>query len=274
MRLRREGPARRRRAVRRSRATSQTNRSRPYTRRTITDALAVLADHLGGDTRAGVRDGLRGVREQPVLRRRAVSKPKGGVVPGAIGLSTQAGCTSAELKRLLRKKKILKKKFIALPTLSARWLPGGRFLRRLKVAVSLARDERISTPVYAFGEKKKKKKRRRHDGADGGYASARRAFRIIDRVSHGGERLDANVLARALGISPSTCYQVLRILIDEGYLRRLPGAPAMSSDRALAPLRAPRGARASKPSSAPSSDDLARRIRTCAACFGLLDRER
>src|SRR5215207_11370285 len=64
--------------------------------------------------------------------------------------------------------------------------------------------------------------RRRHDGADGGYPSARRAFRIIDRVSHGGERLDATVLARALGISRSTCYQVLGILIDEGYLRRLP----------------------------------------------------
>jgi DNA-binding IclR family transcriptional regulator len=65
--------------------------------------------------------------------------------------------------------------------------------------------------------------RRRHDGAAAGYPSARRAFRIIDRVSHGGDGLDARALARALGISRSTCYQVLGILIDEGYLRRLPG---------------------------------------------------
>jgi len=63
--------------------------------------------------------------------------------------------------------------------------------------------------------------RRRHDGADGGHPSARRAFRIIDRVSHGGEGLEAKALARALGISRSTCYEVLGILIDEGYLRRL-----------------------------------------------------
>jgi DNA-binding IclR family transcriptional regulator len=63
---------------------------------------------------------------------------------------------------------------------------------------------------------------RRHDGADAGYPSARRAFRMIDRVSHGGEGLEAKVLARALGISRSTCYQLLGILIDEGYLRRLP----------------------------------------------------
>jgi DNA-binding IclR family transcriptional regulator len=64
--------------------------------------------------------------------------------------------------------------------------------------------------------------RRRHDGAHAGYPSARRAFRIIDRISHGGEGLDAKVLARALGISRSTSYQVLAILVDEGYLRRLP----------------------------------------------------
>ena len=60
------------------------------------------------------------------------------------------------------------------------------------------------------------------DGGDDGYPSARRAFRIIDRVSHGGEGLEAKGLADALGVSSSTCYQVLGILIDEGYLRRLP----------------------------------------------------
>lgn len=54
------------------------------------------------------------------------------------------------------------------------------------------------------------------------YASARRAFRIIDRVSRGGEGLDVRSLARALGISTSNCYLLLNVLIEEGYIRKLP----------------------------------------------------
>jgi IclR family acetate operon transcriptional repressor len=59
-------------------------------------------------------------------------------------------------------------------------------------------------------------------GVDPAYASARRAFRIIDRVSRGGGGLDARDLARSLEISPSTCYQLLGVLIEGGYLDRLP----------------------------------------------------
>jgi IclR family transcriptional regulator, acetate operon repressor len=80
-----------------------------------------------------------------------------------------------------------------------------------------------STFGHAPTSRRRPADRRRHDGADPAYPSARRAFRIIDRVSHGGDGLEATVLAHALGISRSTCYQVLGILIDEGYLRRLPG---------------------------------------------------
>jgi IclR family KDG regulon transcriptional repressor len=54
------------------------------------------------------------------------------------------------------------------------------------------------------------------------YASARRAFRIIDRVSRGGEQIDAKDLAQTLGISTSNCYLLLNVLIEEGYIRRLP----------------------------------------------------
>jgi len=79
-----------------------------------------------------------------------------------------------------------------------------------------------STVGSAPTDRRRPAQRRRHDGAPGGYPSARRAFRIIDRVSHGGEGLEPKDLARALGISVSTCYQMLGILLDEGYLLRLP----------------------------------------------------
>ncbi|HEY2637359.1 MAG TPA: IclR family transcriptional regulator C-terminal domain-containing protein [Solirubrobacteraceae bacterium] len=55
-----------------------------------------------------------------------------------------------------------------------------------------------------------------------GHGAAWRAFRIIDRVSRGGEGLAPKRLAETLGVSPSTCYQLLNVLLDEGYLDKLP----------------------------------------------------
>lgn len=54
------------------------------------------------------------------------------------------------------------------------------------------------------------------------YASTRRLFRIIDHVSRAGDRLVVKALARELGISVSTCYHLIGILVDEGYIEKLP----------------------------------------------------
>ena len=58
--------------------------------------------------------------------------------------------------------------------------------------------------------------------AGAAYASTRRAFRIIDAVSRSGAGVTAKGLARDLGTSLSTCYHILNILLEEGYLEKLP----------------------------------------------------
>jgi len=53
------------------------------------------------------------------------------------------------------------------------------------------------------------------------YGSTRRVFRIIDRVSRD-DRMTVRGLAEELGISLSTTYHLLSLLVDEGYIVRLP----------------------------------------------------
>lgn len=60
-----------------------------------------------------------------------------------------------------------------------------------------------------------------HLAGNSAYSSTRRVFRIIDSVSQAGERLTVKALARDLGISVSTCYHLIGILIDEGYIEKL-----------------------------------------------------
>ena len=55
------------------------------------------------------------------------------------------------------------------------------------------------------------------------FKSVRRVFRIMDLVSQRGENLTAKELARELDTNLSSCYYLLNILVDEGYIRKMPG---------------------------------------------------
>ncbi|HLL38620.1 MAG TPA: helix-turn-helix domain-containing protein, partial [Rubrobacteraceae bacterium] len=61
-------------------------------------------------------------------------------------------------------------------------------------------------------------------GAQAGakFKSVRRVFRIMELVSRQGEDLTAKQIAHELGTNLSSCYYLLGILTDEGYVERLP----------------------------------------------------
>ncbi len=54
------------------------------------------------------------------------------------------------------------------------------------------------------------------------FKSVRRVFRIMDLVSRRGEDLTAKQLAHEVGTSLSSCYYLLNILTDEGYIEKVP----------------------------------------------------
>jgi DNA-binding IclR family transcriptional regulator len=55
------------------------------------------------------------------------------------------------------------------------------------------------------------------------FKSVRRVFRIMDLVSQRGESLTAKELTRELDTNLSSCYYLLNILTDEGYIRKIAG---------------------------------------------------
>lgn len=54
------------------------------------------------------------------------------------------------------------------------------------------------------------------------FKSVRRIFRILDLVGRQGEDLTAKRLAREIGTNLSSCYYLLNILADEGYIEKIP----------------------------------------------------
>lgn len=54
------------------------------------------------------------------------------------------------------------------------------------------------------------------------FKSVRRVFRIMDLVSQRGERLTAKELACEVGTNLSSCYYLLNILVEEGYIEKVP----------------------------------------------------
>ena len=54
------------------------------------------------------------------------------------------------------------------------------------------------------------------------FKSVRRIFRIMDLVSRRGEDLTAKQLAREIGTNLSSCYYLINILTDEGYIEKVP----------------------------------------------------
>ncbi len=69
------------------------------------------------------------------------------------------------------------------------------------------------------------------------FKSVRRVFRIIDLVSWRGEELTAKELAREIGTNLSSCYYLLSILVDEGYIEKVPRCGGYKIGPAIPMLR-------------------------------------
>ena len=107
------------------------------------------------------------------------------------------------------------------------------------------------------------------DGAEAHHASTRRALRILDTVGRGGAGLSAKRLACDLGVSLSTCYQLLNILLDEGYIEKIDGHRGYRLGPAVALLAQDRGSDEAAVAAEPVVRELCRRA-SRSACFAVL----
>lgn len=90
------------------------------------------------------------------------------------------------------------------------------------------------------------------------FGSVRRAFRILELVSRQ-EGLTAKLLASELGVSLSTCYYLINILIEEGYLERVSSREGYKLGPAISTLHERRSEKDLSSILEPVVEDLAQR---------------
>ena len=100
------------------------------------------------------------------------------------------------------------------------------------------------------------------------HASTRRALRIVDAVGRAGAGLSAKRLAADLGVSLSTCYQLLNILLEEGYIEKIDGHRGYRLGPAVALLHG-NGVDEAALAAEPIVRELSRRS-SRTACFAVL----
>lgn len=91
------------------------------------------------------------------------------------------------------------------------------------------------------------------------FKSVRRIFRIMDLVGRQGKELTAKELAREVGTNLSSCYYLLNILTDEGYVEKLPRHGGYQLGPAIAALNEQRIGGSLDSLIDPVLDELARR---------------
>lgn len=90
------------------------------------------------------------------------------------------------------------------------------------------------------------------------FGSVRRVFRILDLVSRR-DGLTAKLLARELGTSLSTCYYLVNILIEEGYLERVSPSEGYRLGCAVSTLHGRRSGKNLSSTVEPVVEELAQR---------------
>jgi DNA-binding IclR family transcriptional regulator len=123
----------------------------------------------------------------------------------------------------------------------------------------VSRDSGNSLPVFSDKEAKIQPK----------FKSTRRVFRIIDLVREQGEGLTAKQLAREVGVNLSSCYCLINILIDEGYVEKMPRCGGYKLGPAIPVLYASYSENDLDSRIEPIIEELAHRAETH-AYFGLL----